>query len=215
MKAFRWGGWLSAQNSIKLDSLVRVPLHLSLWLELHRLRLVGQHTSPTVTLRKTRFVFKPKMSGMEIVGLANACIGMTRFIFEMVQAARNASGLPDEIEELFQQLPMVKLLFEESRARLCTNKAKHAGVLPILEQCERNLRSLATLFSKICAKEDSHHAQRVWKATWAKMSGRMSELQRLWRDLDGSLTLLKQAQVFDLANTLDLLVQKNGRGNAA
>lgn len=154
------------------------------------------------------------MSGIEFVGFADACLGLTSFIYKTVRAAKSANGLPKEIENLFQQLPLVISVFEQARERP-PNKSTAIEVKSVFEQCGRNLKEIAAMFEKSCPKRDSPQPQRVWKAAWAQMSGRMDDLQSLWRQVEGNLRLLEQKQIIDMGKTLDALVeQQSGRGKA-
>lgn len=153
-----------------------------------------------------------------MIQLADACVGLTTFIFEIVQAAKTASGLPVEIEELRQRLPYVKSVFEQASANLCNTTAPPVEVKSVLKQCETHLQDVKTIFKKTCPKDNSPQATRLWKAAWAKTSGRIDELQSIWRKIEGNLTLLSQGQIVHMGNTmkgvetkLDSLVQQGER----
>jgi vacuolar-type H+-ATPase subunit H len=141
-----------------------------------------------------------------IVGLVDACIGITETIIKIGQAAKNAQGLPSKLAKVFEEFPVVQSLFQRAKENSDNIKEDaRRSAKPILKQCKEALDQLQTLFEKICPPDDTSSAKRIWKGAKAEVMGRNSKLQELWNDVQGHLGTLETKQVFDIGDKLDAL----------
>jgi hypothetical protein len=141
-----------------------------------------------------------------IIGLVDACIGITGTIIKIGQATKNANGLPSKLAKVFEEFPVVQSLFQRAKEN-SDNIGEDArrSVEPILKQCKEALDQLQALFQKICPQDDTSSAKRVWKGAKAEVMGRNSKLQELWNDVQGHLDTLEKKQIFDIGEKLDAL----------
>lgn len=143
---------------------------------------------------------------MAIIGLVDACIGITGTIIKIGQAAKDAHGLPSKLAKVFEEFPVVQSLFQRAKENSDNIKEDASrSVKPILEQCKQALDQLQVLFDKICPQDGTSSAKRVWKGAKAEVMGRNSKLQELWKEVNGHLDTLEKKQVFDIGDKLDTL----------
>lgn len=147
------------------------------------------------------------MSGSEavaIIGVVDACIGLTERIIAICQAAKDSHGLPKKLKDLFEQLPTLQHLFEKAKQnnnnKFDINARKNAG--SALENCEKALGQLEALFEAICPKADANPAKRIWKGASASISGKNSKLQELWKQIEGCLDTLEKEEIFSIGDEL-------------
>jgi aconitase A len=141
-----------------------------------------------------------------IIGLVDACIGITGTIIKIGQAAKNANGLPSKLAKVFEEFPVVQSLFQRAKENSDNIKEDaRRSVKPILKQCKEALDQLQLLFEKICPQDGTSSAKRIWKGTKAEVMGRNSKLQELWNEVQGHLGTLEMKQVFDIGDKLDAL----------
>lgn len=149
------------------------------------------------------------MSGAEaitIVQLLDACVGITRTIIEIGEAARDAKGLPERLKELFERLPTIEDLLKLARKNHDNvSNEDRARIEPVLRQCRTSLEDLRALFWKACPEDGEHYSKRLWRGTKAVFSGRESKLLRLLDTILGNLKLLEQMKIYDMGDRLDSL----------
>jgi hypothetical protein len=153
------------------------------------------------------------MSGMEataVIGLIDACIGITTTILEIGRAVKDAQGLPPTLRHLCEKLPAIEDLLETARERCEDGKVSESSrrsAAPTLKQCEQALAELRDLFRKACPKDDDHRHKRIWKGTRTVFFGRESQVQKLLVSVQDNLRLLEQKEVFRIGDRLDELQQ--------
>ncbi|PIA99837.1 Ankyrin-3 [Cercospora beticola] len=151
------------------------------------------------------------MSGVEVittVQLIDACVGITRTIIEIGQAARDAKGLPDRLKELFERLPAIESLLKLARENHDkVPSGDRESVEPTLRQCKTSLEELKALFWKACPEDREHYSKRIWRGTKTVFSGRESQLLRLLDTILGNLKLLEQMKVYEIDDRLDSLLE--------
>lgn len=140
---------------------------------------------------------------MAIVQMVEACIALTKLIIDIGQAAKNAQGLPKKLAGLFDQVPLLKGLFEkakENSSKLDASSRKDAE--PVLQKCEDALDKLHGLFKDICPKDQDNWGKRIYKGTKATIFGKNSKLQGLWKEIKEYMETLEQQQIFQIGDRL-------------
>lgn len=151
------------------------------------------------------------MSGVEgiaVVGLIDACIGITKTILDIGRAVRDAQGLPPKLRDLFDRLPAVEDLLESAREACDEGRVgdeKHLHVQPLLQQCEAALAELRDLLRKACPKDGDDRKTRIWKGTKTVFFGRDSRVQALLVTVLDNLKLLEQQAIYAIGDRLDEL----------
>lgn len=154
-----------------------------------------------------------------IVSLINACIGLTKEIINIGQAAKDAHGLPENLAHLFEQLPPLQHLFEkakENNDKLDPTLRNNAR--PVLKQCEEAFQQLEALFKDLCPEDGANPAKRIWKGASAAIFGKNTKLQKLWKQIEGYLNTLEKQEIFIIGDALSglkdavELLAKDGEG---
>ncbi|PPJ56177.1 hypothetical protein CBER1_09081 [Cercospora berteroae] len=149
------------------------------------------------------------MSGAEVitaVQLIDACVGITRTIIEIGEAARDAKGLPDRLKELFERLPAIEDLLKLARENQDkVPSGDRESVEPVLKQCKSALEELRRLFWKACPEDGEHYSKRIWRGAKVVFFGRKSQLLILLDTILGNLKLLEQKKVYEIGGRLDSL----------
>ena len=141
-----------------------------------------------------------------IVGLVDACIGITGTIIKIGQVAKDANGLPSKLAKVFEEFPVVQSLFQRAKENNDNIKEDaRRSAEPTLKQCKEALVHLQALFEKICPPDDTSSFKRIWKGTKAEVLGRNTKLQELWKEVQGYLNTLEKKQIFDIGDKLDAL----------
>nr|POF22230.1 hypothetical protein CFP56_36315 [Quercus suber] len=141
------------------------------------------------------------MSGAEVlavIGLIDACIGITKTINDIGRAVADAQGLPPQLRALFDQLPAVEDLLESAREnceRGDVTEENSKSVKPILEQCEQAMGELRNIFRQACPRDDENCVKRIWKGTKTVFLGRESQLRALLETIRRNLKLLEQKEI--------------------
>jgi len=181
-----------------------------------RPRLVYHPTIPLLQHRQTYMLKFPRfrtylqlnMSGAEVIGLIDACIGITTTILEIGRAVRDAQGLPPTLRDLCEKLPAIEDLLETARER-CedgkVNENSKRSAKPILKQCEQALTELRDVFRKACPKDGDHRSKRIWRGARTVFFGRDGQVQKLLISVQDNLWLLEQKEVFRIGDRLNEL----------
>lgn len=141
-----------------------------------------------------------------IIGLVDACIGITGTIIKIGQAAKDANGLPSKLAKVFEEFPVVQSLFQRAKENNDNIKEDaRRSAEPILKQCKDALVQLQGLFEKICPQDGASSAKRTWKGAKAEIMGRNTKLQELWKEVQEHLNILEKKQIFDIGDKLDAL----------
>lgn len=151
------------------------------------------------------------MSGAEaiaLVGLVDACIGITKTILDIGRAVHDAQGLPPKLRDLFDKLPAVEDLLETTReafeeGKISEDKSKSAQ--PLLKQCEQALVELRDIIRKACPKDGDSRTKRIWKGTRAVFFGRNNKVQALLVIVQDNLKVLEQQEIYVIGTKLDEL----------
>lgn len=161
------------------------------------------------------------ISGAEVIGLIDACIGITTTILEIGRAVKDAQGLPPTLRDLCEKLPAIEDLLETARERCEDGKVNdnnRKSAKPVLKQCEQALTELRHVFRKACPKDGDHRSKRIWKGARTVFFGRDGQVQTLLVSVQDNLWLLEQKEIFrigDRLNELQLLTEAlalDGRG---
>jgi hypothetical protein len=148
------------------------------------------------------------MSGAEVIGLIDACIGITTTILEIGRAVRDAQGLPPTLRDLCEKLPAIEDLLETARDR-CedgkVNDKNRTSAKPVLKQCEQALAELRDVFRKACPKDGDHRSKCIWKGARTVFFGRDGQVQKLLVSVQDNLWLLEQKEVFRIGDRLNEL----------
>lgn len=153
------------------------------------------------------------MSGAEaiaLIGLIDACIGITKTILDIGRAVHDAQGLPPKLRDLFEKLPAVEDLLDSARdtcedGKVSDDKSKSA--LPLLKQCEEALTELREIIRKACPKDKDNRTARVWRGTKTVFFGRESKVQALLVVVQENLRFLEQQEIYYIGDKLDVLQQ--------
>jgi hypothetical protein len=146
------------------------------------------------------------MSGAEVIGLIDACIGITTTILEIGRAVRDAQGLPPTLRDLCEKLPAIEDLLETARERCEDGKVNDNSkktAKPILKQCELALAELRDVFRKACPKDGDHRSKRIWKGARTVFFGRDGQVRKLLVSVQDNMWLLEQQEVFRIGDRLD------------
>ncbi|PPJ60852.1 hypothetical protein CBER1_07236 [Cercospora berteroae] len=135
------------------------------------------------------------MSGVEaitIVQLIGACIDITKAVNDIGRAAKDATGLPPKLKELFERLPAINDLLNSARERAEKDEISaesRKSIKPILEHYSDN------------------YGERLWKGTKTVFLGRDSRLQKHMSDIMENLKILELKGIFSINNKLDDLTE--------
>jgi hypothetical protein len=152
------------------------------------------------------------MSGVEaiaVVGLIDACIGITKTILDIGRAVHDAQGLPPKLRDLFDKLPAIEDLLENAREACDEGGIDDDGIYthaqPLLQQCETALAKLRDIIRKACPKDGDSRKSRIWKGTKTVFFGRDSQVQALLVVVLNNLKLLEQQKIYAIGDKLDEL----------
>jgi hypothetical protein len=151
------------------------------------------------------------MSGAEaiaIVGLIDACIGITKTILDIGRAVRDAQGLPPKLRDLFDKLPAIEDLLESAREACEQGKVgdeKRINAQPLLQQCKTALDELHDIVRKACPKDGDNRRKLLWKGTKTVFFGRDSKVQAQLNIVLDNLKLLEQQKIYTIGDQLDEL----------
>jgi len=153
------------------------------------------------------------MSGAEaiaVIGLIDACIGITTTILEIGRAVKDAQGLPPTLRDLCEKLPAIEDVLETARQRCEDGKVgqrSRQSAKPILKQCEQALSELREVFRKACPKDSDNRSKRIWRGARTVFFGRDGQVQKLLVSVQDNLMILEQKEVFRVGGRLDELRQ--------
>jgi hypothetical protein len=149
------------------------------------------------------------MSGAEpiaLVGLVDACIGITKTIIAIGRAVHDAHGLPPKLRDVFDRLPAIETILitaQEACNKCQVDEGKRNSARPLLEQCRTALAELQEIISKACPENGDSRATRVWKGTKTAFFGRSSKVQELLKTVQDNLKFLEQQEIYTISNKLD------------
>jgi hypothetical protein len=146
--------------------------------------------------------------GIAVVGLIDACIGITKTILDIGRAVRDAQGLPPKLRDLFDKLPAVEDLLESAREACDEGRVaddKHTHAQPLLQQCATALAELRDIVRKACPKDGDDRKKLLWRGTKTVFFGRDSKVQALLVIVLDNLKLLEQQEIYTIGDRLDEL----------
>jgi hypothetical protein len=190
---------------------IRSPLNL------FRYRVEAHHSNPSTKspasqdpkFKIIRTILPPTaMDPATVVQLVDACIGITQAIFEIGRAARDAQGIPESLQAIFDQLPVLEELLEAAKDRDHRGdltKEKQQAAKPLLSSCQQDLKKMRDLFQEACPEDEQDKTRRVWKGVKTYFLGKHSKLRKLLVAVMDKLRTLEAKEIFVIGDKLDEL----------
>ena len=161
---------------------------------------------------------KPIMSGAEaalVVSLIAAIIAIVDKSQQLLEAAKDAHGLPEVFRHTAESLPIVNGILHKVK-ELQDQAVKHLAqshdpsaqqaieqtsknVNPILTICEENAQALHDIFKKVLPGDDASRLQRYRKAVRTVLPGRKRKVEELMKEIMQKLQLLHEHHYFESA----------------
>jgi hypothetical protein len=167
-----------------------------------------RNTLTCIQIHTLKYTLITRHVRRRVVGLIDACIGITTTILEIGRAVRDAQGLLPTLRDLCEKLPAIEDLLETARERCEDGKINENSKKtskPILKQCEQALAELRDVFRKACPKDGDHRSKRIWKGARTVFFGRDGQVRKLLVSVQDNMWLLEQQEVFRIGDRLDEL----------
>ncbi|KAF8848044.1 hypothetical protein BDZ45DRAFT_300742 [Acephala macrosclerotiorum] len=140
------------------------------------------------------------MSGIEIIGLIGAVVGIVQATIAVSDSIKNLKGLPEAFKEVNKRLPLVEETLSAARTQFEKEKPDDeaaAKVEPILKGCSGKTQELKGILEKIKNAKDKS-ALSLYRKIVLKL-GKGHRVEVLMKNILEDLQILTGNQIFQVA----------------
>jgi hypothetical protein len=144
------------------------------------------------------------MSGAEVLGAISACITLVDFSKQLLDATRDAHGLPDAFRVVQNQLPLIVLTLQNAKdGSRAAAEDDLVAVGPGLKSCEQQAQKLKEILQKVMTADTDGRLDRYKKLV--RTVGKGHRVETIARHIFEQLQLLQANHVFsNVATRSDL-----------
>jgi len=137
------------------------------------------------------------MSGIEVVGLIAAIIGISESIIKAYDAIKDLRGLPEAFQTVNTRLPIIQQTLQDASTWAEDIKSDdHAGALKaVLISCKEKIEKLKKIFEEIANTSKKKFNLSVYRILIAKL-GKTHLVETLMKDILGDLGTLATHHIF-------------------
>ncbi|KAF4629265.1 hypothetical protein G7Y89_g8891 [Cudoniella acicularis] len=135
------------------------------------------------------------MSGIEVIGLISAIIGIIDGASKLYKAIENTSHLPPAFREVAQRLPLVKDILQTTETRLQkypADTSTYTAIQPTAESCKDGAERLRTILEDLAAQPNASRVERYRLAI--RRLGKESKVEELMKRMLEDVQLLAANQ---------------------
>jgi hypothetical protein len=144
------------------------------------------------------------MSGAEVLGAISACITLVDFSKQLLDAARDANGLPEAFRVVQDQLPLITRTLHNAQDRSRVAKEDDLVVVgPGLKSCEQQAQKLKEILQKVMTADTDGRLDRYKKLV--RTVGKGHRVETIAQHILEQLQLLQANHIFsNVATRSDL-----------
>jgi hypothetical protein len=142
------------------------------------------------------------MSGAEVLGGISACITLVGFSKQLLDAARDANGLPEAFRVVHDQLPLIARTLRNAQDRSqAAVEDDLVAVGPGLKSCEQEAQRLKEILQKVMIADTDGRLKRYKK--YVQTVGKGHRVETIAQHIFEQLQLLQANHVFSNVATRD------------
>ncbi|KAH9225074.1 hypothetical protein DL95DRAFT_254155, partial [Leptodontidium sp. 2 PMI_412] len=150
------------------------------------------------------------MSGIEIVGLIGAVVGLVEATIAISNSIQDLKGLPDAFGEVHKRLPLVEETLQAARRQFeseSTDDESAGKIEPFLRSCNDKVLELKEIFEKI-ASSKKKSAMSLYRTIVLKL-GKEHRVEVLMKNILEDLQILTSNQVFQVATQAQMAMLRD------
>ncbi|KAF4634407.1 hypothetical protein G7Y89_g3703 [Cudoniella acicularis] len=138
------------------------------------------------------------MSGIEVIGLISAIIGIIDGASKLYDAIENSSKLPQAFREVVQRLPLVRDTLESlQKCEGDGDRDTYEAIKPTVESCRDRAERLRNILQDVVAQPDASRVERYRLAV--RRLGKESKVEELMKGMLEDVQLLAANQAVKAA----------------
>lgn len=139
------------------------------------------------------------MSGVEVVGLISAIIGIVETIANVYSSLKDAENLPRAFRKVAERLPLVRetLRTAEKQVECNADEEAYQAIKTVLEKCKVKAEHLEEIFKAVVPSEGTSRFDRYRMA--ARRLGKGNQVEELAKDMMEDVRLLAENRAVQAA----------------
>ncbi|KAH8587496.1 SesA protein [Bisporella sp. PMI_857] len=135
------------------------------------------------------------MSGIEVIGLISAVIGIIEGVSKLYNAIENTSHLPKAFREVARRLQLVRVTLQATEGRLQKHNVdgnSYTAIMPTVESCKDKAERLRNILQDMVAQPDASRVEHY--RVVVRRLGKESKVEELMKGMLEDVQLLATNQ---------------------